>query len=515
MKQRIFISSVQKEFARERKELKKYILSDALLSRFFDVFLFEDIPAKDRRADAVYIDEVRHCDIYLAMLGKEYGAVDRSGLSPTHREFNEATSLGKPRLIFVKGVDDGDKAPKMQELIKVAGTQLIRRRFATVAGLIPNVYASLVDYLAVKELLRVGPFDTAVSPDAVMDDLSVDYIRHFVGIARRARGFPLAEDTAPEKVLEHLNLLNKGRPTHAAILLFGRTPQRFLISSEVKCAHFHGIEVAKPIPFYQVYKGTAFELVDQAVDFVLSKINLAVGTREHSVQAPVAYEMPPEVVREAIVNAVAHRDYTSNGSVQVMLFADRLEVWNPGMLPPSLTLEKLRHAHGSVPGNPLLAEPLYLTKYIERMGTGTGDMIKRCRDAGLPEPEFALTDGFVTTIRRKPERAFEAVGGEVTPEVTGEVISPVWPQPESRPESLEIRVLRHLSASPLGKAELSTRLGHKEISGQLNKVIRVLLGDQTIEYTIPEKPNSRMQKYRLTEKGKAHLKGMKAKGEKK
>lgn len=74
------------------------------------------------------------------------------------------------------------------------------------------------------------------------------------------------------------------------MLLFGKRPQRFLLSSEVKCAHFHGTEVAKPIPSYQVYKGTVFELVDQAVDFVMSKIDL---------------------------------------SVQVMLFADRLEVRNP------------------------------------------------------------------------------------------------------------------------------------------------------------------------------------------
>ena len=125
--------------------------------------------------------------------------------------------------------------------------------------------------------------------------------------------------------------------------------------------------------------------------------------------------MPPEVVREAIVNAVAHRDYTSNGSVQVMLFSDRLEVWNPGTLPPTLTLERLRQPHGSVPGNPLLAESLYLTKYIERMGTGVGDMIERCRNAGLLEPEFYLTDGFVTIIRRKPELALKAVTPQVTP----------------------------------------------------------------------------------------------------
>ena len=495
MKQRIFISSVQKEFAEERQVLKAYLLGDALLSRFFDVFLFEDLPASDRRADAAYLDEVRRCDLYLALLGNEYGREDAEGLSPTQREFDESTRLSKTRIVFVKGTDDTGRHPKMRDLITTAGAQLIRRRFTTVAELIPSVYASLVDYLAVKELLRVGPFDAAVCPDAGMDDLSADRIRRFVGVARRARGFPLAEDTAPEHVLQHLNLLNKGRPTHAAILLFGYTPQRFLISSEIKCAHFHGTEVRKPIPSYQVYKGTAFDLVDQAVDFVLSKISLAVGTREHGTQAPVEYEMPPEVVREAIVNAVAHRDYTSNGSAQVMLFSDRLEVWNPGTLPPSLTLEKLRHPHGSVPGNPLLAEPLYLTKYIERMGTGTGDMIERCKNAGLAEPEFSLTDGFVTTIRRKPGRAFEVVGGKAQPES----------RPESQPESLEIRVLRHLTASPLSKAELSARLGQKEISGQLNKVIRVLLGDQTIEYTLPDKPNSRLQKYRLTAKGKALL----------
>lgn len=495
MKQRIFISSVQKEFAEERQALKAYLLGDALLSRFFDVFLFEDLPASDRRADAVYLDEVRRCDVYLALLGNEYGAEDADGLSPAQREFDEATRMGKTRIVFVKGTDDAGRHPKMRDLITTAGAQLIRRRFTTVAELIPSVYASLVDYLAVKELLRVGPFDAAVCPDAGMDDLSADRIRRFVGVARRARGFPLPEDTAPVHVLQHLNLLNKGRPTHAAILLFGYTPQRFLISSEIKCAHFHGTEARKPIPSYQVYKGTAFDLVDQAVDFVLSKISLAVGTREHGTQAPVEYEMPPEVVREAIVNAVAHRDYTSNGSVQVMLFSDRLEVWNPGTLPPSLTLEKLRHPHGSVPGNPLLAEPLYLTKYIERMGTGTGDMIERCKNTGLAEPEFSLTDGFVTTIRRKPGRAFEVVGGKAQPES----------RPESQPESLEIRVLRHLTASPLSKAELSARLGQKEISGQLNKVIRVLLGDQTIEYTLPDKPNSRLQKYRPTAKGKALL----------
>ena len=133
---------------------------------------------------------------------------------------------------------------------------------------------------------------------------------------------------------------------------------------------------------------------------MLSKIALSVGTRAESVQAPVAYEIPKEVVTEAIVNAVAHRDYTSAASVQVMLFADRLEVWNPGALPPPLTLDKLRVPHESMPGNPLLARAMYLVKYIEQMGTGTLEMIERCIGAGLREPEFEATGRFVTRIRR-------------------------------------------------------------------------------------------------------------------
>lgn len=102
-----------------------------------------------------------------------------------------------------------------------------------------------------------------------------------------------------------------------------------------------------------------------------------------------------------MVNAVAHRDYDSNASVQVMLFSDRLEVWNPGELPPSLTLDDLRGPHASIPRNPLRAEPLFLTRYIEKAGTRTLDMIARCSGAGLPEPAFTQRGGqFIVTLWR-------------------------------------------------------------------------------------------------------------------
>jgi predicted HTH transcriptional regulator len=210
------------------------------------------------------------------------------------------------------------------------------------------------------------------------------------------------------------------------------------------------------------------------------------------------------------VNAVAHRDYTSTASVQVMLFADRLEVRNPGYLPASLTLLNLREAHSSVPRNPLLAEPMYLAQYVEKMGTGTGDMIQRCREVGLPEPQFSQSDGFMVTIRRKvlvgsmqPESGPES--NDIGPESNAEGPESNADAPASQPQSLEARVLRLPQSGPQSKSEIAKGLGHKSISSALKHVITIMAADQNIEYTIPDKPQSRLQKYRITEKGEIYL----------
>jgi ATP-dependent DNA helicase RecG len=134
-KLRVFISSVQKELAAERLALAQYIRADALLSRFFEAFLFEDLSAADARADAVYLSEVDRCDVYLALLGQSYGFEDAQGISPTEREFDRATAIGKTRLIYVLG-QDRQRHPKMQVLVQKAGDQLIRRRAGSMLSLI-------------------------------------------------------------------------------------------------------------------------------------------------------------------------------------------------------------------------------------------------------------------------------------------------------------------------------------------------------------------------------------------
>jgi len=398
---RVFVSSVQKELASERRAVHDFVEGDALLSRFFEVFLFEDLPASGQRPDELYLAEIDQSAVYIGLFGNHYGHEDDSGVSPTEAEFDRATFAGKERLIFVKGSDDKSRHPKMQALINKASGQLNRRRFSSIEELTSQIYASLVEYLTGCGAIQSRPFDAIACPDATFDDISQKKLTEFLERAKSARGYVLGPDTSMEKALIHLNLLDGTHPKHAAILLFGKKPQRFLISSEVKCLHFHGTQVCKPIPSYQIYRGTIFDLVNQAVDFVMSKIDRAVGTRSEGPVAPVTYELPREAVAEAIVNAVAHRDYASKASVQVMLFSDRLEVWNPGHLPAPLTIESLRVPHASIPHNPLIAEPLFLTRYIEKAGTGTLDMIALCEAAGLPTPGFSQEGGqFIQVLWR-------------------------------------------------------------------------------------------------------------------
>ncbi len=399
---RVFISSVQKELADERRAVKEFLLHDPLLSRFIaDVFLFEDVPAGDRKPDDIYLTQVEKCDIYLAILGNEYGWTNADGKSPTELEFDHATKKHRERLVFVKGTDDKACEPEMAKLIKKAGNQLTRRRFEDTPALISEVYASLVESLEERDLLHTRPFDDSLCAGATLKNIDKAAIEDFVETAEAKGRLTLKGSRAAKVVLQHFNLLRDGKPTNAAILLFGKNPRQFFHNTQVHCLHFFGTEKHKPIASQQPYEGRLLEVIDEAVEFVLGKLDYSVGTRAQSTQAPGDFEIPRSVIREAIVNATIHRDYRNNGFVQVIVFADRIEVWNPGELPSGLTPELLREPHGPMPRNPLLAEPLYRVKYVEKAGTGTTDMIDDCRKAGLQEPDFEQHGPhFVVTLWR-------------------------------------------------------------------------------------------------------------------
>ena len=180
------------------------------------------------------------------------------------------------------------------------------------------MYSALVRYLKENGFIRKEPFDIAHDTSATLDDLDFDKIRNFVHLANVKRSFPLPVDTAPQEILTKLNLADSvGQLSNAAMLLFGKNPQKFFISSEIKCAQFYGTEVEKPMLSYQIFKGDVFQIVNDTCSFVMSHVDNWTGTRKNGPTAAVETrpELPFDAVKEAVVNAVCHRDYNSNGSI--------------------------------------------------------------------------------------------------------------------------------------------------------------------------------------------------------
>jgi predicted HTH transcriptional regulator len=223
-------------------------------------------------------------------------------------------------------------------------------------------------------------------------------------------------------------------------------------------------------------------------------------------------------VAEAIVNAVAHRDYTSNASVQVMLFVDRLEVWNPGQLPPPLTIATLRVPHASIPHNPLIADPLFLTRYAEKAGSGILDMIALCQKAGLSSPQFRQEGGqFIQTLWRPEAVATPQVTPQVTSdhkvlsknalrdiaEMLGMPVTQVTPQVATQ----VAKVLGSAVDGARSREELQSAVGMADREHFRKTYVEPLVTAGWLERTIPDKPTSSRQKYRLTDKGRAWLTG--------
>jgi ATP-dependent DNA helicase RecG len=273
---------------------------------------------------------------------------------------------------------------------------------------------------------RVGTSDMPMSPDEVItfakqarvlrydnqaceaerSDIDDEAVKEFTKSAISQRRLDVAASLPVEEALEKLELKIENNLSYAAVLLFGKEPQRFVLQSEVRCARFKGKDTLRFLDM-KVLRGNVIEQIDNAEKFVMNHIRLEAEVRNFLREEK--WEYPLSAVREAITNAICHRDYFSTANVHVSIFDDRLEVWNPGSLPPELTIDDLKRPHKSIPRNPLIANVLFFIKYIERWGTGTERIIKDTLAHNLPEPEFNSTSGGFEVVFRKAEAFLEGL----------------------------------------------------------------------------------------------------------
>lgn len=227
-------------------------------------------------------------------------------------------------------------------------------------------------------------WDAVVEPEASWHDLDLDKIRRFMDAVRRTGRRPIPEGTNEREFLEKLELLKDDQPTRAALLLFVTQPTRRFSSAYLKLGRFRS-----PILIVddREVQGTLLEQVEGAMAWFRERLQTKFVITGKP-QRDTIWEYPLEVVREAVVNAVCHRDYTSPASTQIRLYDDRLEIWNSGGLPPQLTSADLLRPHRSFPRNRQVAEAFFYVGLVERWGTGTTRMADAMREADLPEPEF-------------------------------------------------------------------------------------------------------------------------------
>ena len=245
--------------------------------------------------------------------------------------------------------------------------------------------------------------------------------------------------------------------------------------------------------------------VENFVIHTMTGVNLNESSMAHEAASPYgaqweylpATELPREIT-EAIVNAVIHRNYTSNSSVQVMLFKDRLEVWNPGKLPQGMTIVKLTKEHTSNPVNPVLANPVYLSGYIEQMGTGTTDIIDRCLEYGLRKPEFHQDEDFRVVLWRRGEvRGTE--GGEVRVQERAQERV----QERAQEDSNIVKIVSAIRGDTVSADEIRKTMNLKVRSNFTIRYLNPSIEKGFVAPLYPDAPKRRNQAYYLTEKGLA------------
>lgn len=220
-----------------------------------------------------------------------------------------------------------------------------------------------------------------------------------------------------EKVLSHLELIKNEVLTNAAAVLFLKDTRSDYPQCLIRMARFLGKDETADFLDNQRAYGHAFQLLEDAHVFLRRHLPIASFYPKTGLQRIDRPALPSLAVREALINAICHRDYTNRStSISLAIFDDRLEIWNIGTLPPQLSIESLKHSHGSYPRNKLIADVFYYRKFIEGWGTGTVKMIKMCQEENLPTPEFLERSGGLCVVFkfREPITSYQN-GGKMTP----------------------------------------------------------------------------------------------------
>lgn len=292
-------------------------------------------------------------------------------------------------------------------------------------------------------------------------------------------------------LLDKFAMIENGKIKNAAAALFIKRPTaypQFLI----RLARFRGVEKKEFIDNMRV-KGNFFVLLDAGMAFLfkhLSQSGVIKGLRREE-----QLEIPIEALREALTNALCHRLLDSpSGSVGISIFDDRVEIENTGHLPNELTTETIKLPHRSYPQNPIIADALYMTAFLESWGTGVSRMVDACKATGLPEPEYGTDGAFVWIIFKRPSTVANLDTNTNSNTNSNTTSDTKHDLSDKQKEVLAYCIIERSSR------EILEHIGVTYHNKNIVKFINNLIGAGYLERTIPDSPNSPQQKYRVKRK---------------
>lgn len=325
-------------------------------------------------------------------------------------------------------------------------------------------------------------FDELPMPELGPQDLDLQAAQRWFGPRR----------ILDEKALTTLKLLRheQGRlvPTQGAVLLFGKTRAQYFPDAWVQCGRFRGRDKVEIFDQTEIHEHLPDAVT--AIELFLKK-HAFKSAQFGAMRRKDVWSIPLGMLREAIVNALVHSDYSQRGTpIRVAFFDDRIDIESPGLLLPGMTVEDMKNGVSRI-RNPVIARVFRELQLIEQWGSGVRRIFADAAEQGLPEPVITeIATGLRLSIYLREPMQVDRQGPE-----------PLGAQSEAQSD----RVLQLLTAGPSSANALALGLGLKTKTGALKRTIKALVEQGLIAYTVPNKPDSRLQQYRLTEAGRKAL----------
>ncbi|MBX3416186.1 MAG: DUF4062 domain-containing protein [Pirellulaceae bacterium] len=411
---RVFISSVQKELENERIAAQEILWTDPFLKTHCDPVLYEFEPASPKDATKECLEEIESCRYFALIVGNQYGYAE-SDLSITHLEYREAKKRKLACFVFIKGADDSKREPELRDklLKEIRADKLKYKRFANYCELQTELRAALVKQLKVdqgvsptsdEDEIAESTIETASNfgkqtTEVSWNQLDLTQVKILVERAEGISGRRLTK-TAMQQCLISRGLLRHNQETGsitasaAGVVLLAKDPTVAFPQCRILADAFHGNEPTSKPDDQEDIRQPMPVAIDRALDFVMR--NTRHPMRVVGLNRIKLDEYPVEALREALVNAVAHRRYEQDGQkILLRVFSDRVTISSPGMLPSPLKLTDIRKGkYHPCSRNPSIAQGLSFFHRIEERGSGFGRMRDEMLNHGLDRPVLGTQDGY-------------------------------------------------------------------------------------------------------------------------